>query len=1509
MSWCMKPNVFPGCWILSSLVGGYLAIAPSAMAQIVPDATLPQPTTVFTEGNTQIIEGGTVRGNNLFHSFDQFSVLAGEIAFFNHNLTLENIFSRITGTNPSNIDGILQTNGSANLFLINSNGIIFGTNAQVQIGGSFLATTANAIEFADGNIFSTDIAANPPILTISIPTQLQFENNTARIINQSQASPEQFPPNSIGAPLGLAVSPGQSLGLVGGEVLLNNGNIAAFEGNIELGGVVNGSVNLIPTPSGFTLDYQGITQPGSIQIVNNSVVDASSLRPEFPNSGGGGGGIQVRGDRLLVENSGITSSTYGSAAGQNIKIQANQIEMRGFFIFPTPPNSPPNAFAAGIFSQTEGEGNAGNLTLKTNRLTLTDGAQILTSSYSAGRGGNLEITAGEIEISGFSPVGPSSLLSGVEFRRFDPIPATGTAGDIMINSDRIILRDGATISAATSAFGNSGTVTINHTGLLEMTGGATNPFGQFSPTRIATFVAPIATGQAGNVNVSTGRLLVGDRAEITAVTQGEVPGGNVMINARNITLQEGGQISVSTQGFGQGGRLTVNVAETLEIMGTDSTGFASGAFSQSQPFAEFNPDSPEPILNFNTGGNAGDIFISANRIILGDGGAISADTFTDGQGGSVTLEASQLDISGKSNFPPIQPLPTQDADGLLPSRVTVTTTGPGNAGTLNIAAEQVNISEGAKVAVDARFGGGSAGNLQVNSSEFNLNSGRFSAETASGEGGNIQLQADTILMREGSEISTTAGTANLPGNGGNIDINTEIIAALENSNISANAFDGSGGAIAIDAEALFGLTARTRSELETLFDADLTQFDPSFDLPNTSDITAISRTDPALSGQIDLNTPDIDPSRGVVELDNNIVDVASLIDRDPCRIVENSQFVETGKGGIPPSPTDTLTPSNTWEDWRFLEQDAPRNASGETIQNQIPPQAIPKIAATGIRVSDRGEVALIGSQPAIATLSDGCLTAQQLKTLAENSTNPETLAIERLEVQNSTAIPRTQLATLTASYRDRTLTFAELQEAATAISQWYQQQGYIGSGAFIPPQIVRNGVVAIQVVENRLENIQITGSNPLNDSYRSYIRSRLGLQPGDLVNREKLLESLYLLQFDPRLETLSAELSAGIAPDTSLLSVRVESARFLTPQFTLDNGRSPSVGSLRRQAQLTQYNLLGIGDIASFNYANTDGSQAIDLSYAVPLNSNNSTLSFRYSTGDSQIIEPPFNRVDIEANSRTYELNYRHPVIQRITPKNTEASLINATDLIRTEFALGLTASRRESETSLLGVKFPLSPGANDNGETRVSALRFFQDALRQDSRQIFAARSEFSLGLSAFDATTNDNGPDSQFFSWRGQGQWVRRIGEPQPGQRINPLLIVRGDLQLATTSLLPIEQYSVGGFNSVRGYRQDALLVDNGAFASVEFQYPVLQLPQWRSSLQIIPFADLGVGWNWDIDNRPNPDQNTLISTGLGVQLQVSDALQARLDWGIPLVKIDSRDRTWQENGLYFSVRWNPF
>jgi hemolysin activation/secretion protein len=378
---------------------------------------------------------------------------------------------------------------------------------------------------------------------------------------------------------------------------------------------------------------------------------------------------------------------------------------------------------------------------------------------------------------------------------------------------------------------------------------------------------------------------------------------------------------------------------------------------------------------------------------------------------------------------------------------------------------------------------------------------------------------------------------------------------------------------------------------------------------------------------------------------------------------------------------------------------------------------------------------------------------------------------------------------------------------------------------------------------------------------------------------------LQLLQLDPLIQNLSAELAAGTEPGLSVLDVVVTEAETFSVQFSANNNRAPSVGSFDRGVQINQANLLGDGDGLSLGYNNTSGSDGLNISYTRPVNPQNGTLTFSFGTTNSQVIEPPFERLDIEADSRYYELTFRQPIYR--TP--TE------------EFAFGLTATRQESETSLLEIPFALSLGADEQGRTRISAVRFFQEWTKRNSNEVIAARSQFSFGTGAFDATINEEAPDSRFFSWRGQAQWVRLLAP-------DTLLLVRADAQLADRALVPLEQFGLGGQETVRGYRQDILLTDNGVLASAEVRIPVLRLPQLEDSIvQLAPFVDIGAAWN--NSGRPDPDPNVLASIGLGLQWQLGDILTLRLDYGIPLVSISSSDRTWQESGFYFSIIASPF
>ncbi|GAB4528087.1 MAG: ShlB/FhaC/HecB family hemolysin secretion/activation protein [Pleurocapsa sp.] len=509
-------------------------------------------------------------------------------------------------------------------------------------------------------------------------------------------------------------------------------------------------------------------------------------------------------------------------------------------------------------------------------------------------------------------------------------------------------------------------------------------------------------------------------------------------------------------------------------------------------------------------------------------------------------------------------------------------------------------------------------------------------------------------------------------------------------------------------------------------------------------------------------------------------------------------------------------------------------------------------------------------------------SAQQPEVSAKiTDETPEKIVVKNFNVVGSSVFSQEELINAIKSYQNRPLTLPELFQARSAITKLYTDKGYVNSGAYIPPQELNNGTIKIAVLEGQLEGINVTGTKHLNPSY---IEKRIKSAAGVPVNVDSLLEALQLLRLDPLIANVSAELSAGVRPGTSLLDIEVEEADVFNLTASYNNGRSPSVGTIQRSISLNYGNLLGFGDKFNFNYTNSKGSNSFDFAYGFPVNAKNGTIRMAVGTNSNEVVEEPFTPLDIESESHYYELNFRQPII--LKPEQ--------------EFALGLSFSRQASDTFLYGdIPFYLSRGADNNGETRISAFRFYQEYVNRDESKVFALRSQFSVGVDLFNATINDDAPDSTFFAWRGQSQWVRRLGE-------DFLFLVRGDVQLAGSSLVPLEQFRVGGVDSARGYRQDLSLGDSGVFTSAELRVPIFRISKIDGLVQIAPFVDVGTLWNNDDVEIEN---STLPSVGLGLNFSAGESFNARLDWGIPLTDVKNQSGSLQEDGVYFSLNYNFF
>ncbi|MBT9317585.1 ShlB/FhaC/HecB family hemolysin secretion/activation protein [Leptothoe spongobia] len=464
-----------------------------------------------------------------------------------------------------------------------------------------------------------------------------------------------------------------------------------------------------------------------------------------------------------------------------------------------------------------------------------------------------------------------------------------------------------------------------------------------------------------------------------------------------------------------------------------------------------------------------------------------------------------------------------------------------------------------------------------------------------------------------------------------------------------------------------------------------------------------------------------------------------------------------------------------------------------------------------------------------------------------------------------------------ACYLDQEIRLSDLFNLRSRITKLYLEAGYITSGAFVPNnQELTNGTVQIQVIEGEIEDLQINGLTRLR---QSYVRDRLVRAMTPPFNQRDLEQGLQLLQIDPALERVNAELTAGNGPGKSLLILDLQEADTFGLSLGTDNYRSPSIGSAGVNIGLTVRHPLGVGDNLTASYGNTDGLDLYDVSYAIPVNARDGTLRVRASNSDSRIVQDDFRDVGIRSETTTLSAGFRQALIQ--TPAE--------------EFALGLDFDWKRSESFILDdIPFSFSLGPEE-GKSQVSALRFYQDWVKRSQSRVLAARSQFSIGLDIFDATTNDSGIDGRFFSWLGQFQWIEQVSP-------RFLVLTRVGAQLTPDALLPIERFSLGGIGTVRGYSQNQLVTDNTVTGSVEFRIPVTKDP---NKLQLTPFLEAGVGWNNQI---PDPDPSFIAGLGLGMRWAINPDLSLRLDYGIPLIEADDTGDSLQENGLYFLLNYQP-
>lgn len=494
------------------------------------------------------------------------------------------------------------------------------------------------------------------------------------------------------------------------------------------------------------------------------------------------------------------------------------------------------------------------------------------------------------------------------------------------------------------------------------------------------------------------------------------------------------------------------------------------------------------------------------------------------------------------------------------------------------------------------------------------------------------------------------------------------------------------------------------------------------------------------------------------------------------------------------------------------------------------------------------------------------------------------LTIKQFEFNGNTIYTDQQLEATVSHYKNRKISNLDLEELRLAITNQYINNGYINSGATIPDQDLQGGKLILNITEGTLTQINLKNDGRLD---QSYLLDRISSQKSEHLNIGTLQERLYLLQQNPRIKRINAALGPGLQRGQSILDIMITEDQPYHLSIEANNYRPPSIGEGQLILAFSHNNVSGVGDTVDLSYNKTAGFDSGRIAYAWPLLADDTMITANYQTSQSKIIDDAFEgAVSIDSESYSASLGLSTPLFKSS----------------REEYIIGLKLNKRQSQTFLDDQKAPLSPGAPD-GNNHVTALRLTQSWVKQDQNDIYALRHTLSAGINALNSTVLDDTPDSRFTTWLIQYQWAKRHS------LWNAKTVIRTDLQLANEPLLSMEQFAIGGARSVRGYRENQIVRDNGFVFSAEGRIPVYKSVKGQHQVEGIGFYDFGRGWNGKHKGHENvnssDDYINLESAGVGIRYRFTNTMRAELYWAHALNDVNKANDSLQDDGIHISIK----